>query len=420
MLQGAIGVHVILGDRRTQHFASTLPPMGAAAAVQFVVREAARLSNADSGADVLVATRLLRRIAGGKLVLGSTVLPRAVWEPLAAAFTASGLSVLGLYSMETCLALATVENGKEPVAVVEVNAGRARFVLCDGDCPIQVRRFLIGGGGGGGDLHGAAVTTQLAMELPRTFEWLRETGQPLPSTLLLGLRAVDHDSAPEILQGDELKRVLRAESPVVVDEGQANPGLAAATLLARLAGGRSLPSLLEPPRVVLPLSSTRLATLFTSVAVGVTCTASAIVDTNAGMALRSEVQMIAAERNEIESVDNAPPLPAVPDGEIADLAWMRRAMSMRRPISRLLADVSDCASAALDVEELKFASTERLLVVGVVKGASRQQALTAIAAFAKRLNEIPYVQTGGDEEIGEVPQLRNCFRFRLGMTWRNP
>ena len=188
----------------------------------------------------------------------------------------------------------------------------------------------------------------------------------------------------------------------------------------RLAGGKPLPSLLEPPRVVLPLGFTRLATLFTSVAAGLACTASAIVDTTAGMALRSEVQGVAAERAELETVEVQPTLPAVPVGEIADVSWLQRAMSMRRPVSRLLADVSDCASADLHVEDLKFASTERLLVVGVVKGASRQQALASIAAFAKRLNDIPYVQTGGDEEIGEVPRLPNCFRFRLGMNWRNP
>lgn len=420
LLQGATGVHVVLGDRRAQHFASTLPPIGAAGAVQFVLREAARLSNANSGDEVMVATRLLRRQAGGKLVLGSTVLPRAAWEPLAAAFEASGLAVLGLHSMETCLALGAVGHGHKAasVAVVEVNAGRARFVLCDGDCPVQVRRFLIGGGGGEG--LGAAVTTQLAMELPRTFEWLRETGQPVPDTLVLGLRAGDDESAPQLLQGEELKQVVRAKSPVVVAEGQASPGLATATLLVRLASGKPLPSLLEPPRVVLPLGFTRLATLFASVAAGLACTASAIVDTNAGMALHGEVLGLAAERAELESAEVAPSLPAVPAGEIADVSWLQKAMSMRRPISRLLADVSDCASADLHVEDLKFASTERLLVIGVVKGASRQQALAAIAAFSKRLNEIPYVQTGGDEEIGEVPRLPNCFRFRLGMNWRNP
>ena len=63
---------------------------------------------------------------------------------------------------------------------------------------------------------------------------------------------------------------------------------------------------------------------------------------------------------------------------------------------------------------------DRLLVAGVVQGASRQQALAAIAAFSKRLDELPYLRIGGDEEIAEVPRLPNSFRFRLGMTWRNP
>lgn len=418
LLQGATGVHVVLGDRRAQHFASTLPAMGAAAAAQFVVREAVRLTNASAGADLLVATRLLRKQSGGKLVLGSSALPRSAWEPLAAAFEASGLKVLGLYSMEACLALGAVADPTGSVAVVEVNAGRARFVLCDGDCPVQVRRFLIGGGGGEG--HGAAVTTQLAMELPRTFEWLRETGQKVPSTLVLGLRVGVDESAPEMLQSEDLRRVVRAASPVEVAEGQAAPGLAAGMLLARLASGRPLPSLLEPPRLVLPLGFTRLASVFTTVAAGLACSASALVDANAGLELREQAAAIAAERAELEVVVPPPMLPAAPSGEVADESWLRKALSMRRPISLLLADVSNCASAELHVEDLKFASTERAVVTGVVKGANRQQALAAIAAFAKRLNGIAYVQTGGDEEIVEVPRLANCFRFRLGMTWRKP
>jgi len=418
LLQGASGVHVVLGDRRAQHFASTMPPMRANAAVDFVLREAARVTNAADRAELLVATRLLRRLPGGKLMLGSTALPRTAWEPLAAAFESSGLKVLGLFSMEACLALGAVGQGPGTVAVVEVNAGRARFVLCDGDCPVQVRRFLIGGGGGDG--NGAAVTTQLAMELPRTFEWLRETGQPVPGTLVLGLRVGADESASEMLQNEDLRRVVRIDAPAEVAPGQAQPGLAACMLLTRLAGGKPLPSLLEPPRVVLPLGFTRLASVFLTAAAGLACTASAIVDTHAGLELREQARAMAAERTELEFVASPRTVPAAPGGEVADDSWLQTALSMRRPISLLLADVSNCASDELHVEELKFASTERAVVTGVVKGANRQQALAAIAAFAKRLNEIPYVQTGGDEEIGEVPRMANCFRFRLGMTWRNP
>ena len=415
VLLGATGVHVVLGDRRAQHFSSTLPAMKAAAAVQFVVREALRVTNLPAAADVLLATRLLRRLPGGKLLLGSTALPRTAWEPLAQAFAAANLEVLGLHSMETCLALGATAGGAGTVAVVEVNSGRARFVLCDGESPAQVRRFLIGGGGEG---NGAALTTQLAMELPRTFEWLRETAQPVPATLVLGLRVGVDDGAAEMLLSEDLKRVVRAVSPVTVAATQAAPGLATSMLLARLAAGQPLPSLLQPPRIELPMGSGRILSLLATAAAGIACTMSAVVDGTELLRLRDEVQATVAEREALAATIVA--APAAADPAPAGDEHLQAALAMRRPISRLLADVSNCAAAELHLEDLKFASTERVLVSGVVQGANRQQALAAISAFAKRLGEIPYVQTGGDEEITEVPRLANCFRFRLGMTWRNP
>ena len=98
---------------------------------------------------------------------------------------------------------------------------------------------------------------------------------------------------------------------------------------------------------------------------------------------------------------------------------LQLALSMRRPISKLLMDVSNCADSEIHVEDLKFASTDRVVVTGIVQGDTRQDALKAIARFSRGLGDIAYVQAGGDEEITEVPRLKNCFKFRLGMKWRN-
>ena len=92
---------------------------------------------------------------------------------------------------------------------------------------------------------------------------------------------------------------------------------------------------------------------------------------------------------------------------------------MRRPISKPLVDVRNCADTQLHIEDMKFASTDRIVVLGIVQGDSRQDALKAIARFSRQLADIPYVLTGGDEEITEVPRLKNSFKFRLGMKWRN-
>ncbi|MCK5941634.1 MAG: hypothetical protein KAI24_06680, partial [Planctomycetes bacterium] len=182
VLQGADGVHVVIGDRRSHHFLSTLPRPTAKDAVAFVTREALRLGNLPAAEDVLLATRLVRRLAGNKFLFGTSALARSVWTPLASAFEENGIEVLGLHTIEACMAMACDPAFTEPVAVLECSSGRARYVLCVDQTPIQVRRFLIGAGG---EQNEAALMTQLAMELPRTLDWLRETGQPLPKQLLV-------------------------------------------------------------------------------------------------------------------------------------------------------------------------------------------------------------------------------------------
>ena len=95
------------------------------------------------------------------------------------------------------------------------------------------------------------------------------------------------------------------------------------------------------------------------------------------------------------------------------------ALRLRRPISRLCSEVSNCADASLHLDELKFSSTERIVVTGVVQGESRKGALATLASFSKRLRELPYVQSDGQEEVAEVAGQQSRFRFRLSLSWRN-
>ncbi len=416
VLQGASGVHVVLGERRVQHFSSTVPKMPAADMVAFVVREALRLTGLQAPADALVATRILRPLPGNKYVLGTTAVGRGVFEPIQAAFEANHIAVLGLYSMESCLAMAAPA-GNGPVAVLECNSGRARFVLCDGQSPVQVRRFLIGGGGEG---NSAALTTQLAMELPRTFDWLREVGQTMPKQLLLGTRVTIDDESIDMLKGDDLQAIDRATVALQLEEGTPQPSLGVSMLLQKLARGEAMPSLLQPPRIVLPIGARRYVSLAASMVAGAVCSWSAIVDTVAWLDERAAVEQLATESKRIEDEiaghQQAPgPSPSV----VLEETRVQAAMSMRRPVSRLTVDVSNAAEPNVQLDELKFASTDRILVTGIVSGNSRREALTALAVFVKRLRALPYLVQDGQDEVGEVQGQRNRFRFRLGMAWRN-
>jgi hypothetical protein len=419
-LQGAAGVHVVLGERRMQHFASTVPRLAPNEVVQFVVREALRLTGAQTAAEVLVAPRLLHRRSDGKLALGTAAIARSVWEPLRAAFAANNLNVLGLYSMETCLALAAERAdgaaSAETTAVLECNSGRARFVLCSSGSPVQVRRFLIGGGEG----NAAALASQLTMELPRTFDWLRETGQTLPKTLVLGTRVTIDDEMLPMLQGDDLQVLRRARPPVETAADMAQPSLGVAMLLARLGAGQALPSLLAPPSVALPVRARHFVGIAALLAAGFAASWSAVVDGTAMLGDRDERLEVQQETRQLE-IEIAARAGTDPSAlaRLPDDARLQTALALRRPISRLLADVSNAATPQLALEELKFGSAERVIVIGVVAGNSRQEALKALAAFGQRLRQLPFLRTDGQDEIVEVAGQPNRFRFRLGMAWRS-
>jgi hypothetical protein len=416
VLAGTKGVHVVLGERRIQHFVSTVPKMSGSDVSEYVVREALRLTGMPSAEDVLVAPRLLRRLPGGRLVLGATALARNLWEPIHDAFRSVGIDVLSLQSMEACLALAAKPEHGNHVAVLECNGGRARFVLCDGVCPVQVRRILIGGGGEG---NAGALVAHLAMELPRTIDWLRETGNAAPSLLLLGSRVhVDADSI-EMIRGD-LERAIKAETYLETAEGQAAPGLGVAMLLHAIAAGSVPASLLNPPVVKLPYGATHILGLAAVAAAGLVCSLSAVVDGREFLALHHHVDVAASETqrlsNELAQIARESVNASTVDPEGGKL---QAVLNLRRPISRLISEVSNAASEKIHLDELKFASSEKVVVTGVVQAGSRKDALAAMADYSRQLRTLPYLQNNGQEEINEVAGQSNCFRFRLMMSWRN-
>jgi hypothetical protein len=150
------------------------------------------------------------------------------------------------------------------------------------------------------------------------------------------------------------------------------------------------------------------------------CSWSAIVDSVAWLEDRAAVEQLAAESARIESEIAGQAQPVGPSAEeVLEESRLQAALSMRRPVSRLTADVSNAAEPAMQLDELKFSSTDRILVTGIVSGNSRREALTALAVFVKRLRALPYMVQDGQDDVAEVQGQRNRFRFRLGMAWRN-
>ena len=92
---------------------------------------------------------------------------------------------------------------------------------------------------------------------------------------------------------------------------------------------------------------------------------------------------------------------------------------MRRPLSRLISEVSNSASDEISIEEILFASKSPVVVSGQVEGASRQDALTAMGHFTKKVHALEFVNPQGHDEISEVDGQPNRFRFKFNLAWRN-
>lgn len=417
LFQSSKGVHVVLGERRMQHFVSTLPKLSANEAKDFVVREALRLTGMPLAEQVLASPNFLRKAPGGRAVVATAAIAKNVWEPIHEAFRLAGIQVLGLYASETCLAMAAKSAPGEVVAVLEISAGRARFVLCDGNAPVRVRRFLVSGGS---DQSAEGLATQLAMELPRTLDWLRESGHETPQRLVIGTR-IDIEPATLDLLREHVPTVEIAPLCCEIPEGEAVPSLSVVTLLRSL--GREEPprSLLVPPRLELPWMPSQLAAL---TAVSIAGFSFSFLATREIAAIQGMTAAI--EQMDEESADAGRRLAELdPDAEAIEppapesTERLRLALSMRRPVSRLVAEVSNAAAESIKLEELRFASTERTVVAGVVDCRSRKDALNALAAFTDAMRQLPYAELAGQEEVGEVAGQPGRLRFRINLAWRN-
>jgi hypothetical protein len=106
-------------------------------------------------------------------------------------------------------------------------------------------------------------------------------------------------------------------------------------------------------------------------------------------------------------------------GDAAPAPELQRALSMRRPISRLLAEISNSCGGELHLEEIQFASKSPVVVSGHVEARTRQLALATMAEFTDKVHALPYLEARGQEEVSEVLGRPNHIRFRISLAWRN-
>jgi hypothetical protein len=220
-----------------------------------------------------------------------------------------------------------------------------------------------------------------------------------------------------MLRGD-LESIEHAAFDQDLPEESDSPGLATLMLMRRLFARDAMQSLLDVPTIRVPWSRSRVAAIAAAACVGGIFTVSGFADTRAFLAARNTAALVGSECAHVEL--RLAKAEAIAGAAVASRAVDSRlefALSMRRPVSRLIAEISNGATDAVHIEVLQFSSTEKASLSGVVKGGDRQHALAELTRFVNCLRALPYFEPGGDDEVAEVPGQPDCLRFRLDMAW---
>ncbi|GAB4146728.1 MAG: hypothetical protein Fur0037_14820 [Planctomycetota bacterium] len=405
--------HVLLGDRRCHHFALDVPPLSLADLAGLVEREAARAAGLPPATGMLMRARLLGPSSRGRRLIGITALARDVWAPIARALEQSGIEVLSLATVEDGLGLAVDRSLPARTAVVEYSGGRARFVVCDHGAPTQVRRFLVSGFESGGDVEPAMLAAQLAMEVPRTLEYLAEHGRTKPEALVLSRNLGLSEEDLEVFTDQGIRCVL-ARPVFSVPEGEPEPDLAIAGRLESLRRGVRLRSLTDPLAIERPVSRALIASAAALLVTG-TC------GMWLGFGRLSEIDRLAfdlahlrMERDRLARIDATLEIPHA--GGIRQAS--RAILDSRRPASRLLGELCNATPPSCILQRVDFDGETGVSVEGRISADSRVGALAGLREFAEGIARIPFVKNKGPEDVGQLDSAAKTLRFRLALAWR--
>lgn len=413
--QGAMArVHVLLGERRCQHFTLQLPRLASAQLRTLVVRESLRLAGLPEGTAMLARARVVKRSPHGRFVLGVTAVASDVWEPLARVFQGLGIEVLSLATVEDGLGQAIDFSLPPRTAVVEFSSGRARFVCCEHGAPTQVRRFLVSGFESGDAIDPAVLGAQLAMEVPRTLDYLKEQGQARPEALLLSRRTGLCEDDLEVFTEQGIRCVL-ARADWQLADGADQPGLASIGRLRALQRGVELTSLSAGVTVHLPMSRTRPLLLAAGLATGLFGIGLGTAQLGVVDGMRLELRQL---RLESARLDRTAAASTVASGATSTAQLAQRVLAMRRPCSLLLAQICNATAPACELQRIDFDGVTGVTVSGRVVETSRTRALAALRAFADGLGRIGCVANRGREEVGELDGDAARLRFSLALRWR--
>ena len=413
-------LHVVFGERGMQHFIATAPPLAVDDLRQFVVRECRRLGSLPADVELMGHCWRLPSKRGKQLRIAAICVPRSAWQPIESAIRELGLQVVSLTSTEYAMAAAIPARLPVDSAALEISAGKARFVLCEGHAVVQSRRFVLPPGVESGQ-DSSMVRVLLSMEVPRTLEYLAEVGCVRPEGLLVSHRVCDGDDETADL-AHEIPVCERYVPPATIEGGVNTPGLATFGMLTRLRSSRAaLHTLSSGISVRIPRSPLRVAGAVAAVVVSLAGGGATILGNRAGDEARA-ARLVAEETLRRLGAELAEKRGSA--GSLGVMSAERKRLleilSTRRPYSLLISMLSNAAPAAVSFESIEFGPADRVSVSGEVAAGDRLLGLERMGEFLDAIRAIPFVASDGREVIRGVEGDGAKIAFVVNLSWCSP
>ncbi len=412
-------VHVVLADRRICHYRAKVPPLEARELSAFVQRESLRQAGLPPGTAMAGHARVVGTGGAGMRRIGVVAAPQALLDPIARGCADADVDLLGVLSLESCIAGILDRSLPERTAVVDYSGGRARFLAFEDGQLAQMRRFVVHGMVSDAGSQ-ALLVGQLAMELPRTLEFLREQGCEPPTCLLVGHHIAAGDDLLTMTEG-AISKVVQFEPKASIADGEEVPSLATLGLLQLIQSGGVLPFLRPRFAIQLPWQPWRMVRQAAAAVVAIGATAVGLQEQFDAQSLRRGRDGLLADGARIQQELRSRASPA-PNGETLDAEQQRERLLLRqrRPFSLAIARVSQQVREFLALDSLEFLDAGHLRVKGTVAAPDRLTALRTIGEFGEALATVPFLARSGSDEVKDDDARTGVLRFQFDLTWRQP
>ncbi len=409
--------HIAFGDRRFVHARTTLPRLESQELQALVDREIRREGSLSGDKKILSEARLVRKLKDGRYEFTLTAVPADVWAPISEGLIAAGLNIVQMTSLDDATAASLAKTEQGPFAILDLGTSRIRFVHCEGRSVRQVRRIFLPSTNLSDAADAAMAASHLALEIPRTLDFLSGLGCEAPGALLVSQRLSLSEDDLMIIRGD-IPVCRRLEANFTQEgDGETKPSLATQGLINTVIEASSRSLLANKPIIVprpIYLSMSWAAILALAF---ITCLAGVMVNADLEAA-QADLDRINLATNELagrtaEWIEANTPEETASDPRLAAL------LETRRPISHLVAEVCRKVPEGMHLTGLRLLSQDRIEVTASVSSGSRLESLGLAAKFVQSLATIPYLSKQS-EEIEENRLAPENLRFRVLLHWRTP